>query len=397
MKKLLQINVTANWGSTGKIAEQIGQLVMRQGWESYIAYGRMMNPSKSKLIKIGSQWDVYLHYAMSRFFDMEGLMSQHATRKFLREIEQIKPDIIHLHNIHDHYLHYRILFEYLKAKEIPVVWTQHDQWATTGHCAFNMNGCIKWKTECHDCPARAKYSLDRSCRNYHIKKRLFTNLYSLTIIPVSEWLGREIKQSFLNNCPMRIIKNGVDVNVFSPQTETINERYGLKNNKIILGVATVWDKGKRLEDYIKLSSLLSGEWIIVLVGTMDERDLPGNIIHIPRTQNQSELALLYSGAHVLLSLSASETFGLTIAEAMACGTPAIVYNNTAQPELITDETGFVVNDGDINEVYRCINRIDKKGRCFYRRTCRDRAELYLDKNRCYKKYLELYEDLIHEK
>ena len=194
-KKILQINVTANWGSTGKIAEQIGILVMKEGWESYIAYGRMMNPSKSKLIKIGTQWDVYLHYALSRFFDLEGLVSKIATRKLIKKIDRINPDVIHLHNIHDHYLNYPILFKYIVTHDIPIVWTQHDQWATTGHCAYNMVGCEKWKKRCYNCPKKNRWGLDRSERNYILKKKWFTSVKRATIVTVSDWLKSQEEQS----------------------------------------------------------------------------------------------------------------------------------------------------------------------------------------------------------
>ena len=152
MPKLLQINVTANWGSTGKIAEQIGLCAQKHGWKSYFAYGRMKNPSKNELVKIGNAFDVYEHYAESRLLDNEGVASRRATRRLLQRMDEIQPDIVHLHNIHDHYLNYPMLFRYLAEKKIPVVWTQHDQWATTGHCCYNLVGCERWKDECHDCP-----------------------------------------------------------------------------------------------------------------------------------------------------------------------------------------------------------------------------------------------------
>ena len=152
-KILLQINVTANWGSTGKIAEQIGLCAQAHGWKSYIAYGRMMNPSMNELIKIGNTFDVYEHYAEARLLDNEGVASRRATRRLLQRMDEIQPDVVHLHNIHDHYLNYPILFRYLADKKIPVVWTQHDIWSLSGHCDTNLLGCEKWKTECKECPA----------------------------------------------------------------------------------------------------------------------------------------------------------------------------------------------------------------------------------------------------
>lgn len=217
MPKLLQINVSSNWGSTGKIAEQIGLCAQAHGWESYIAYGRSLNPSKNKLIKVGSMLDVYEHYAENRLLDNEGLASRCATKRFLKQVDAIGPDIVHLHNIHDHWMNYRMLFEYLAKKNIPVVWTQHDQWATTGHCCYNLVGCERWKDECHDCPMSKWYSLDRSRRNHRLKKQLQAAIPSLTIVPVSEWLGDNMRQSHLKDRPIEVIHNGIDINVFRPQ------------------------------------------------------------------------------------------------------------------------------------------------------------------------------------
>ena len=255
MPKLLQINVTVNWGSTGKIAEQIGLCAQSHGWKSYIAHGRMMNPSKNELVKIGNAFDVYEHFVEGMFLDNEGLASRRATKRLLRRIDGIKPDIVHLHNIHDHYLNYPMLFRYLAEKNIPVVWTQHDQWATTGHCCYNLVDCERWKKECHDCPMSEWYSIDRSRRNFRLKKQLMEDIPSLTIVPVSEWLGENIRQSHLRNRPVQVIHNGIDIKTFSPQPTNAHDRYGIdKQKKIILGVAALWDARKGLNDFCELSN-----------------------------------------------------------------------------------------------------------------------------------------------
>jgi putative colanic acid biosynthesis glycosyltransferase len=392
-KKLLQINVTANWGSTGKIAEQIGMLAMQQGWESYVAYGRMMNPSKSILIKIGCQLDVYVHYFLSRFLDMEGLMSRRATRKLVKEIERIKPDVVHLHNIHGHYLNYPILFEYLTSQNIPVVWTLHDQWVTTGHCHFNTVGCERWKTGCFDCPVKERYGLDKSERNYDLKRSYFTSLNNTTIVTVSDWLKFQIEQSYLGKFPIKVIKNGVDTDVFKPQLTDIRSKYGIGSNKILLGVASAWIKGKGLEDFKKLKERLPEGWVIVLVGAIQEGQIPSDIIHVERTQNQIELAQLYTSANVVASLSSSETFGLTIAEGLACGTPAIVYNNTALPELVDTNTGAIVEQGDIDGIIESLKRFEHKTESI-RNACRERAMNCFNQTNSFDSYIKLYGELI---
>ena len=198
MPSLLQINETVNSGSHGVIAEGIGQSVIEKGWDSAIAYGRWSNASKSKLIKIGSLFDVIEHGLESRVFDNHGLASRNATRALIRKIRVFNPDIIHLHNIHGYYLNYCFLFEYLNSVSTPVVWTVHDCWAFTGHCShFVSAGCEKWRTGCYDCELIHSYPksfVDKSRRNYELKKTLFCSNNNLHIVAVSDWLSEQVKQ-----------------------------------------------------------------------------------------------------------------------------------------------------------------------------------------------------------
>lgn len=399
MKKprLLQINVTANWGSTGKIAEQIGLCAMEHGWESYIAYGRMMNPSKNHLIRIGSQWDVYEHYAEGKFFDNEGLASRRATRSFLKKVDEIKPDVVHLHNIHDHYLNYGLLFTYLAKNEIPVIWTQHDQWATTGHCMYNLCGCERWKMECHDCPLVKWYSLDRSRRNHQLKKRLFADVPSLTIVPVSEWLGNNIRQSHLKDRPMQVIHNGIDIHIFSPQPTNAHERYGIdKSKKIVLGVAALWDARKGLNDFYALAERLpKEEYAIVIVGqqTEKERDINNacQMVFVDRTQNALELAQLYSSASVFVNPTYQDNYPTTNLEAMACGTPVVTYRTGGSPESVDEKTGVVVEQGDVAGLEEAVKRLSSWN-C--QNACRQKALRDFDNAKCFNPYIAIYNKLI---
>lgn len=403
MPTLLQINSTANWGSTGKIAEQIGALAMQRGWESYIAYGRSCNASKSKLIKIGSKLGVYWHVLESRLFDNHGLASRYATKKFIKQIESIKPDIIHLHNIHGYYLNYKLLFEYLNKIDTPIVWTLHDCWSFTGHCAhYVKRGCEQWKSECIGCNCNKAYpkSITNRIRdNFKIKRNYFTSIRrKITITPVSKWLASQAKQSFLIYCDIQHIYNGIDISIFSPQTgNSVKRDYNIDGKFTIIGVASAWSDSKGLSEYYKLRERLSDRYAIIMVGLSQKQidNLPSGIIGIKRTQSQQELAELYSAADVVLSLSRAETFGLTIAEGMACGTPAIVYNTTAIPELITPNTGIVVEKvGDLDGIIDAINEIRTNGKEHYSAACRKYAEEHFNKDICFDKYINLYEKLI---
>lgn len=400
MKKILQINVTSNWGSTGRISEQCNEYASKAGFECYTAYGRYYTPSKFHTIKVGSQVNVVEHFFEDYLFDNEGLASRCATRSLIKRIQLILPDIVHLHNIHDHWLNYKILFEFLNQTDIKVVWTFHDFWAITGHCThFVSKSCAKFKTQCEECPFTHGHILPllkRTTRNFKLKKRLFSSNKNLTIVPVSEWVGENVCQSFLKNKEIRVIPNGVDTKVFKPTGGFSHSKIN-NNSFIIMAVSSQWKSGsKGLDDYKALSYLLKVDEVIVLVGIPDDaiRQLPNNIIGIKRTNNQQELAALYTRANVICSFSSAETFGLTIVEGYACGTPAVVYDNTAPPSLITPETGFVVPNKDYKEAYVAIQKIKSKGKENYADACIRLANEKYKKDKCFGAYISLYNELL---
>ena len=392
-KTLLQINVSANWGSTGKIAESIGLASIRHGWESYIAYGRYCNPSQSHLIKIGTKSDPYLHYVHQRIFDDEGLCSKNATRQLIKTIKDLGPDIVQLHNIHDHYLNYRLLFEYLNRTDIKVVWTFHDCWAFTGHCFhFVTKKCKRWKTQCYGCPLQHEYPktlLDNSDENFSLKKNLFTKNKNLTIVACSEWMAQFVRESFLQDKPLYVIHNGVDLDIFKAKP---NE----KVQKIfkVLAVSNVWNKDKGIDDVLTLRNLLPEDYTMTIVGLNEKqlKKLSFGIKGIQRTQNVQELVKLYSEAAVLINPTYADTFPTVNLEALACGTPVITYRTGGSPEVIDKKTGVVVEQGDVNGLVEAIYRM--KENPLSSADCRKRAKECFDKDKCFEKYIELYENLL---
>ena len=403
--KLLQINSVVNTGSTGRIVEDIALLAMKNGWESYVAYGRNSQESQSETIRVGNCFDKVCHGIGTRLFDRHGLVSRAATKILIRKIKKMKPDIIHIHNIHGYYLNYPLLFNYLSDSEIPVVWTLHDCWSFTGHCTyFSFIGCDRWRTGCFSCPQKKKYPgslyVDRSYKNYIDKRTNFNLLNNLTLVPVSNWLKELVKDSFLSKHAIQRIYNGVDTMTFSIDKQAawaVRERYSLQDKIILLGVATAWEDRKGLTDFIKLSKSLPVNFKIVLVGLSlsQLKQLPIQILGLPRTESLTELSALYNAADIVLNLSSEETFGLTTVEGFACGTPGIVYNCTASPELITDETGVVVERGDLTVLLNAIHLIVEKGKSFYSVACRQRALDYFGKEDRYAEYIELYNKLVN--
>lgn len=395
--KLLQINVTANWGSTGKIAEDIGKIAIGEGWESWIAYGRGNPKSESNLIRIGNDFDMRLHGLQSRLFDNHGLASKTVTRKFISQIKEISPDVIHLHNIHGYYLNYPILFDYLKSWGGPVVWTLHDCWPFTGHCAYyDYAKCDKWKTGCNRCPQQKNYPAslwrDRSKTNYVDKKESFLGCPNLTLVPVSDWLKVELSKSFLSEYNAVTIHNGIDVDVFNPIQYTSFDT----DKKVVLGVASVWDKRKGLDEFIKLRRILSDDYEIILIGLSESQiaSLPEGIKGIRRTESVEQLVSLYNRANVFVNPTLEDNFPTTNIEALACGTPVITYRTGGSPEAIDSETGMVVDCQDIEGLAQGIKAICDSLSLAISEKCRNRAVSLYDKNIVFKKYLKLYKDLI---
>lgn len=396
MPKLLQINECLNF-STGKIAQQIAGLAIESGWGSWMAYSSREPavPSFSHIIKVGGFLNPYIHYAENRLFDKEGLSSRWATRELVKQIQEIKPDIVQLHNIHDHWLNYRILFEYLNSTDIKVVWTFHDCWAFTGHCFhFVTKDCQMWKTECHDCPLQREYPktlLDRSRKNFELKKRLFTSNPNLTIVGCSNWMADLVHMSFLKDKRIEVIHNGIDLNVFKPSESKPND-----GTFRVLAVSNVWNKEKGYYDILKLREHLPTDFEIIIVGlTADQlKELPKGIKGIQRTQNVQEMVDLYSSSNVLINPTYADTFPTINIEALACGTPVITYKTGGSPEIIDEKTGVVVEQGNLEALTHAITSLREKP--LDSEECRKRAETLFNKEERFKDYINLYEKLLKQ-
>lgn len=395
MPRLLIINITCNQGSTGKISEQVGLIMKQRGWDVYLAHGaRRVNPSELETIPFSSVKGEYLHALKSLLFDADGLGSSRATRLLVERIKEIKPDVIQIHNLHGYYINYQVLFEYLNRTRIPIVMTLHDCWTFTGHCVhFELVGCDKWKTECYNCELKNKYPkqsllLDRSQRNYSLKKRYFSSNPHLHIVAVSDWLAGNVRQSFLKNNPLHVIHNGIDIDTYKPIGVKCSDKFK------ILAVSNVWHKDKGLFDIYRLRQLLPVEdYSITLVGLTEKqmKALPAGIVGITSTANQQELVDLYSKSDVLINPTYADTYPTINLEAIACGTPVVTYNTGGSPESITDRTGIIVDCGDIKGMATAIEIL--KNKPLSPEECRKYAVENFDKNRCFMSYVRLYEQL----
>ncbi len=396
--KVLQITAFSGWGCTGRIAVGIHDALIRKGHDCVIAWGRTNTaPENVKTIKIGSGLDQKVHGLFTRVTDRCGFASKKATEKFISEIEVYNPDIIQLHIMHGYYINLEILFNYIKEKNIPVVWTFHDCWAFTGHCPyFDLVGCEKWKTGCYSCEQKhhhpTSWFVDSSAWNWKKKKELYGDYDNLTIVTPSNWLGNLVRKSFLRNADIQVINNGIDLEVFRPTFGRYFEKYNIQNKKIVLGVSSTWVKGKGLYDFYELANRLGNEYQVVLVGLSKGqlKQLPGNVLGIERTDSVQELAEIYTAATVFVNPTYEDNYPTTNLEALACGTPVVTYKTGGSIEaVIESKIGMIVNQGDISALaeaikVQCEETVEKK--CLY----------HCDAKRNYEKYVELYTKILQK-
>lgn len=364
--KIVQIN-TFPYKATGNIMMNIHEALMKNGTESYVVWGRGRNSQSSTEIVIKDEIGVKLHGVYTRITDKTGFASQHATKILIDKLMYIKPDIVHLHNIHGYYINIEMLFTFLKNNSIKVVWTFHDCWPFTGHCAyFDMLGCDKWKSGCYSCEQKKAYPgsllLDNSRWNWNRKEELFNGL-NLTIVTPSRWLKRTVEQSFLKNNKICVINNGIEASRYKPTDTDFYSRLGTAHKIIILGVASEWTERKGLKDFIKLWEKIDhGKFVIVLIGLSKNqiKKLPNGIIGMNRTSNLDELIGAYSGADFFFDPTYDDNFPTTNVEAIACGTPVITYKTGGSPETLYPDNGWVTEQGDIAAVIKILESKNKK-------------------------------------
>lgn len=397
--KIVQINSFSN-GSTGKIMMNIHKELQKQGFDSYVVWGRGRKSENNHEIYLNDKIGVYFHALYARLTGKVGFASKRSTKKLLKRLDEIKPDIIHLHNIHGYYINIELLFNYIRENNIKVIWTLHDCWSFTGQCPyFTFVDCSKWKTQCDKCPMLNEYPKtlkDNSRSNYLKKKKLFTGL-NITIVTPSEWLSKLVKQSFLKEYPVKVINNGIDLSIFKPIKSDFRKKYNIENKKIILGVAGVWDRRKGLSDFLELSKHLDNDkYQIVLIGLSKKQlnNLPSNIIGMTRTENQRQLVEIYSASDVLLNPTYEDNYPTVNIEALACGTAVLSYDTGGSIEFVkfiknNDKVKYIIKKNDIvNNVSIVKNYINT-----ITNSKLNIIDLYLlDERKMNDEYLKLYEE-----
>ncbi len=394
--KVFLINSSCN-GSTGKIARSLCSVLKESGNEYFFAYGIGHYDDENSICL--SNWvESHIHDQLSKITGKQGYFSALRTVQLIRKLKEENPDIIHLHNLHGNYLCLPILFKYLRNTRAKIIITMHDCWWFTGKCAwFTFVQCEKWKTGCGGCPQWGvypkSYFFDRSKKCFEDKKKWLTSLGNrLTIVTPSEWLAGLVRESFLGEYPIKVINNGIDLAVFHPTDSDFRTRYGIRGGvKLILGVAFTWGKAKGLDVFVWLSENLPEDYQIVLVGTNDttDRELPRKIISIHKTNDQHELAEIYTAVDVFVNPTREEVLGMTNIESLACGTPVVTFRTGGCPEIVTEECGIIVPYNNRDAMLDAVKYICEK-KPFHEASCIDRAHVFAATLK-YEEYLKLYE------
>lgn len=396
--KIVQINAVIEYSSTGRSTSELHQALKEAGHDSWVAAPNAPNSADS--IKIGSKSDHLIHGLYSRFWGRQGFASHFATKKLIKKLDKIKPDVVHLRNLHSNYINLPIILTYLSRERIPTVITLHDCWPFTGHCChFIDSKCDNWKHGCGNCPDLKNWNnswfFDRTKQNLQDKAQLLGKIPQLAVIGVSDWVTGFVKDSILKDAAIvRRIYNWINLSIFSYQSNARSEivsRHNLSDAPIILGVSQIWSRQKGILDFIELAKLMP-EYNFILIGNVIEpTNLPSNIKAVGTTSSTQELAKYYSAADVFFNPSTRETFGKVTAEAIACSTPVVAYNATATPELIGPGCGALIQPSDIDAAKTAI--IEIVNGPSLRKNCREFAEKTFNKTKLIEDHITLYKEL----
>ena len=390
--RVVQINAVSGTGSTGVIARHISDILNNHGIENYIFYAAGYD-SYECAVKISYNLDMKIHALMSHLTGKQAYFSKHSTRKLIKRLDDIQPDIVHLHNLHNNYINLNMLLQYLADKDIKTVITLHDCWFFTGKCThYAFQKCNRWQDGCGNCPSlkadNPSWFFDRTAKIWADKKKYFEKIKRLEIVGVSEWIVKEARKSFLTCGNIICIHNGINTAVFEPNGADLRDKFKLGDKFVVLGMANQWESAQNAGLLQYVSKKLDKDCVMLLVG--GKTDGIDNIINIPYQTSQKGLAEVYRTADVLVNVTHGDSLPTVNMEAMACGTPVITYDVCGSTEIITDNTGIVISEGDKSALVDAVYEVKEKGKDMYSQNCirhiADNYKMYTQ----FEKYLSIY-------
>lgn len=398
--KVLQINAVYGHGSTGTIVRDIEQLCEQNGIECYVASPDPKVKEAKRGYVIGNILDYKLHALLCRINGMQGYFSHIPTWNLCKYIDQIKPDVVHLHNLHSNYIHLNILLKHLAKRDIKTIITLHDCWFFTGGCFHYTNiGCDRWQHQCGECPKRMMdtkaYLGDSSSSILSDRTKYFNDVKDLTIIGVSDWIINEARKSKIKAKRFLTIHNGVDLNVFKPWKSDLKKRLNVEDKFVILGPASKWFQDINRATLNYYINNLPSDTVLLLFGCTEKKEgMPNNVIQVPFTRNREELASLYSSADVMVNCSREDTLSTINLESQACGTPIVTYEATGPLETVDGECGFAVETGNYQKLFEDAMKVKDKGKMAYSNLCISFIKANYNIAVRYDDYIGLYSQLV---
>lgn len=395
--RILLIDVNCKNSSTGRIVYDLFRDAKKRGDEAVLCYGRGTLIREESVYKFGLDWETYIHAGLSRITGYNGCFSRLSTKRLLYIIEWFKPDVIHIHELHAYFVDIKLLVEYIKKTHIKVVWTFHCEYMYTGKCG-HANECSKFERECGHCPELHTYPkslfFDRTRDMFQMKKRLLTDM-DVTIVCPSEWLRERVGRSFLKEKKIDVIYNGVDIEAFHPtDSQVIRKKLQISpKNKVVLSVgADILSEEKGGHEVQRLAERFGTDITFILAGAKINKLIKkGNIIILPTLTNTEHLARLYTVADVFLLCSKKETFSMTCAEALCCGTRVVGYQSGAPETIFKGHYATFVEQGNIDVLEREIKKaLAEEWTYENRKICAAEAQQKYGKDQMTEKYFNLY-------
>lgn len=383
--KIIQINVLAKEKSTGRTTNELHNYLINHGHDSYVAYAIGDKIDDIHMYKMTTFVDYYLHNICARIFGSQGFHSIFATLKLIKWIDNINPDIVHLRNLHSNFINIKILFNYLSTKSIPIIITTHDFWFFTGHCPYPLPDCDNYS--CKHCEKFFhKPTIFYNSRRIYLKKQtLLKKNANIIGIQSNSYFSKNVSSGFFSCAKEnRVIYNWIDFNSFYPDYD--KECFSFANKPIVLAVWSLLDeKQDRFQFFINIANRMHNNYNFVMVGDHNFNVKKYSKVKIlSGTSDVNKLRRYYSSADVLFNPSTTDTFGKVVAEALSCGTPAVVFANQALPEIIgNNECGVAVEPFSIESSIEAIEYVVGKGKKTYLEKCVSRSrEMFSLESNC---------------
>ncbi|MBQ8164255.1 MAG: glycosyltransferase [Clostridia bacterium] len=374
--KILQINATYGIGSTGFYTKVLHEKLKERGHESYVVTAAADSSAEkdSDIFVAGGKFSRKINALRARLTGNQNSVADGVTKKIIEFIDAKAPDVIQLGNIHANFVNFKKLLKYISKKNIALIVVLHDCWFFTGKCTNYVDaGCLKWQKKCGDCPKIKddipSWLYDKTEAMLEEKKALFAGIKKLTVVGVSEKITEDAKKSYVfsgRNCIC--IPNAVDDTIFFPGNEKSPEDDS-SSTRTIVGAAAKWSMYKGIDDFIKLGELCGSSF-----GDSVQIKLAGGFEHLGEDVKErlkksnvqmlgcitpEELATLYRGSDVFVSMSKGESFGCSISEAIMCGLPVVSYSGYAEGEILRKNSNCYVvdNQKSVEKIFRYITRI----------------------------------------